>query len=130
MARRKISETGGFAALRAFLQNSGISPQTLATAVRFSLQELSAIAPGEAVEVRVPPYGATQCLQGGQHRRGTPPNVVETDALTWLALSCGKTTWERAVRDGKILASGSKAEDLATVLPVFSTSFCARLSAE
>ena len=39
--------------------------------------------PGRSVEVRVPPYAAVQCGigdPGPTHTRGTPPNVVETDA--------------------------------------------------
>ena len=58
------------------------------------------MAPGNAVEVRVPPDGAVQAVEGPRHTRGTPPNVVETDAQTWLALATGALTWDDAVADG------------------------------
>ncbi len=57
----------------------------LATAVRYLLQLLVEKAPGASVEVRVPPFGAVQVIEGPRHTRGTPPNVVETDAATWIA---------------------------------------------
>jgi hypothetical protein len=88
-----------------------------ATAVRWTLEELAARAPGTGVEVRVPPFGAVQCLPGPRHTRGTPPNVVETDADTWLALAVGELTWSGAVAAGLVTASGRRA-DLATWLPV------------
>lgn len=58
-------------------------------AVKASLAVLAQDAPGHAVEVRIPPYGAVQCIEGPRHTRGTPPNVVEMDALTWLRMCCG-----------------------------------------
>ncbi len=89
----------------------------MATAVRFALEELSTRHPGRAVEVRVPPYGAVQCLPGVTHTRGTPPNVVETDAATWLGLAAGHVDWPTALADGKVQATGSRA-DLSAVLPL------------
>lgn len=89
----------------------------LATAVRFTLECLVAQAPGNSVEVRVPPFGAVQCVPGPRHTRGTPPNVVETDAATWLALALGTLAWRDAVRDGLVSASGERA-DLSDLLPV------------
>jgi hypothetical protein len=56
----------------------------VATAVRFTLEELASHGPGRPLEVRVPPYGAVQCVEGPRHTGGTPPNVIETDARTWL----------------------------------------------
>ena len=79
------------------------------TAVRFTLEELAEAAPGNAVEVRVPPDGAVQAVEGPRHTRGTPPNVVETDAQTWLALATGALTWDSAVADGRTPASGESA---------------------
>src|SRR5687768_13401729 len=58
----------------------------LRDAVRALLTELSRRAPGRSVEVRIPPFGAIQCVAGPRHTRGTPPNVVETDPMTWLLL--------------------------------------------
>ena len=65
----------------------------------------------------MPPYGAVQCVEGPRHTRGTPPNVVETDALTWLRLATGATGWEDARRDGRLQASGERA-DLSAYLPL------------
>ena len=89
-----------------------------ATAVRFALEELTALAPGASVEVRVPPYGAAQCVEGAHHTRGTPPNVVETDPDTWLRLVLGDLTWGAATSTGLVSASGGRA-DLARWLPLF-----------
>ena len=86
-------------------------------AVRFTLEELADVAPGNAVEVRVPPDGAVQALAGPRHTRGTPPNVVETDPQTWLALATGVLTWEQAVASGRVVASGDRA-DLTAWLPL------------
>lgn len=89
----------------------------LAEAVRCSLRTLAVDAPGGSVEVRVPPYGAVQCLGGPAHTRGTPPNVVETDSRTWLRLAAGMLTWADAVAQGSVSASGNRA-DLSAVLPL------------
>lgn len=78
---------------------------------------LEAKAPGRSVEVRVPPYAAVQCVPGVRHTRGTPPAVVETDATTWLALATGTLDWQDAVGQGRISASGERA-DLAPYLPL------------
>jgi hypothetical protein len=74
-------------------------------------------APGNSVEVRVPPFGVVQCVAGPRHTRGTPPNVVETDAGTWLALATGALTWPDAVAAGRVRASGQRA-DLSGWLPL------------
>lgn len=89
----------------------------LATAVRYLLQLLDEKAPGNSVEVRVPPFGAVQVIQGPRHTRGTPPNVVEMDAATWIAVATGDESWAAAAGAGRIHASGTRA-DLAGVLPV------------
>ncbi len=89
----------------------------LATAVRLSLRALAADAPGRSVEVRVPPYAAVQCVAGPRHSRGTPPNVVETDPETWLALAAGRLEWTDAVESGRVTASGTRAE-LGSWLPL------------
>jgi len=90
---------------------------TVATAVRYTLEELAARAPGNAVEVRVPPFGVTQCVAGPRHTRGTPPNVVETDPATWLALATGRLGWRAAVAGGLVLASGQRT-DVSAWLPL------------
>lgn len=91
---------------------------TTALAVRFTLEELGVRAPGRSVEVRVPPYGVVQCVEGLQHRRGTPPNVIETDAATWLALAVGRLSPAEAATEGALRVSGTRS-DLTAYLPLF-----------
>ncbi|MFD0684196.1 sterol carrier family protein [Actinomadura fibrosa] len=86
-------------------------------AVRFLLDRLAELAPGRSVEVRVPPHAAVQCIDGPHHTRGTPPNVVEMDADAWIALATGRLAWADAVADGRIRASGARA-DLSDHLPL------------
>lgn len=89
----------------------------LATAVRYLLQLLDEKAPGNSVEVRVPPFGAVQVVQGPRHTRGTPPNVIEMDAATWIDLATGAEDWAEAVAAGRVHASGTRA-DLEGLLPL------------
>jgi len=84
-------------------------------AVKLLLDRLATDFPGRSVEVRVPPYAAVQCVEGPRHTRGTPPNVIETDARTWIMLATGRLGWTEA-RD-RISASGERA-DLSSRLPV------------
>lgn len=81
------------------------------------LARLAERAPGKSVEVRVPPYAAAQVVEGVRHTRGTPPAVIELDAPTWIALATGETTWEAAFAEGRIRASGERA-DLTAYLPL------------
>ncbi|MBF6332624.1 sterol carrier family protein [Nocardia transvalensis] len=90
----------------------------LGAAVRGSARTLAAQAPGASVELRVPPFVAVQCIEGPRHTRGTPPNVVETDARTWLLLATGLLDFEAAVASGAVSASGIRAGELAHWLPV------------
>ena len=78
--------------MRAAAWHPPTRPHDLATAVRYLLQLLVEKAPGNSVEVRVPPFGAVQVVEGPRHTRGTPPNVVETDAATWIALATGASS--------------------------------------
>jgi hypothetical protein len=89
----------------------------LRDAVRFLLAELARRAPGRSVEVRIPPFGAIQCVEGPRHTRGTPPNVVETDPATWILVATQRVTWADAVRDGRLRASGIRT-DLTEFLPL------------
>lgn len=100
--------------------------QVLATAVRYALQRLVELAPGKSVEVRVPPFGAVQCVDGPGHTRGTPPNVVEMDAQTWLQLATGEVAWDAVRGSAKVQASGVRA-DLSGLLPVFTASELQRM---
>ncbi|MET4094075.1 sterol carrier family protein [Arthrobacter sp. UYCu712] len=123
VSRRRIPVEEGRSALAAWLAagDGGDSPAvprtTLATAVRYALEEITARAPGNSVEVRVPPFGVTQCVQGPRHTRGTPPNVIECDAATWLAMVSGQLSWADAVSLGRVAASGLRA-DLSGLLPL------------
>lgn len=99
--------------------DAGTEPERadLRDAVRVLLSELAARAPGHSVEVRVPPYGAIQCVDGPRHTRGTPPNVIETDPLTWVGLATGRVAWEQAYRSGRLRASGVRT-DISGLLPL------------
>ena len=128
VSRRRIPLDEGRAALTAWLEASAapsdpdnspaaVARTVTATAVRYSLEEVTARAPGNSVEVRVPPFGVTQCVEGPRHTRGTPPNVIECDAATWLAMVTGKLSWAEAVAGGRVMASGLRA-DLSALLPL------------
>lgn len=114
MARRKTKPEDGQDALIKFQEGDHAA---LATAVRFLLEELAEQAPGNSVEVRVPPFGATQCIEGPRHTRGTPPNVVEMSPETWIRLATGRIDWGEALDKHLVSASGTRA-DLSEVLPL------------
>lgn len=99
--------------------DDGVDPgrPVLRDAVRMLLAELARRAPGRSVEVRVPPFGAIQCVAGPRHTRGTPPNVVEMDPMTWLLVATGRLGWAAAVASGRVRASGIRT-DLSGLLPV------------
>ncbi|MFC8518653.1 sterol carrier family protein [Streptomyces sp. NPDC057257] len=93
--------------------------QALAACTRLLADALAAKAPGGSTEVRIPPYAVVQCVEGLRHTRGTPPNVVETDPLTWVRLATGRVAWRDAVAEAQVSASGERA-DLGALLPVMS----------
>lgn len=119
--RRPIGRAEGLAALSAARDAAAAGTpadrDTLRTAVKYTLQLLSARAPGHSVEVRVPPLAAIQAIPGPVHRRGTPAAVVEMDPTTWLALATGTLTWQQAQASGLVRASGARA-DLTAWLPL------------
>ena len=117
MARRRISHLDGKSAIESCLSPDDFSQEKLTTAVRYLLEELAEIAPGNSVEVRVPPLGATQCIEGPRHTRGTPPNVVEMAPETWFDLATGRLAWSDAISNGLVSASGVRAT-LEEVLPL------------
>jgi hypothetical protein len=117
VAKRGIDDASGFAAVASVLNEPSVSRDTLATAVRYLLQLLAEKAPGHTVEVRVPPFGAVQVVEGPRHTRGTPPNVIETDAMTWVQLASGRLSWAEADLAARVTASGTRAT-LADLLPV------------
>jgi hypothetical protein len=91
--------------------------QQILEQVKSTLALLTTKAPGRAIEVRIPPYAAVQCGDGPTHTRGTPPNTIEMNADTWLALASGKLSWADAMSSGAIAASGVRA-DLTDYLPL------------
>ena len=90
----------------------------LAAAVRLTARTLAALAPGASVEVRIPPFVAVQCISGPPHRRGAPPNVVETDARTWLLLATGLRSVADASAAGLLTLSGARAAEIEGWLPI------------
>jgi hypothetical protein len=106
--------------VRAWLDGQAEQPPraVVGAAVKTSARWLAQQVPGRSVELRVPPHVAVQCVAGPRHTRGTPPNVVETDAATWLRLATGRLAWDDAVAGGMVTASGNRA-DLSAVLPLY-----------
>ena len=119
MAKRRINPAEGHSALLTWYRApESATRQTLFTAVRYTLEEIAELHPGRAVELRVPPAGATQILPGTTHRRGTPPAVIEMSPRKWLELACGLLTWEDASNANQLQASGQRT-DLSAYLPLF-----------
>lgn len=118
MGKAKVVAIVGEAAVRTRLEyGEEASAEATALAVRYLLQVLAEAAPGNTVEVRVPPLGAVQCVEGPSHTRGTPPNVIEMDADTWVSLATGSLTWSKALAEDRVTASGSRA-NLDGILPL------------
>jgi len=103
--------------LHALDADAAPGPEDQRIAARYLLYTLAARHPGRVLEVRIPPVAAVQCLPGPVHTRGTPPNVIETDPLTWIRLAAGRLDWADAVRSGAVHASGPRA-DLGAYLPL------------
>jgi hypothetical protein len=116
VALKRISSVAGLAALAAWSSQSAAT-QDIATAVRYCLQELKDKAPGNSVEVRVPPFGAAQVIAGTSHTRGTPPAAVEMPAEVWLQLSVGTLDFDAAKNLGLLRASGQRS-DLSALFPI------------
>jgi uncharacterized protein (TIGR03083 family) len=93
--------------------------RALGATVRGLAEMLATRVPGRSVEVRIPPFVAVQAVPGPRHTRGTPPNVVETDAVTWLRLATGRREFADAVATGDVRATGTRA-DLTAFLPLLS----------
>jgi hypothetical protein len=105
--------------LRPWLAGEAEQPPraVVGAAVKTTARWLAQQVPGRSVELRIPPHVAVQCLEGPRHTRGTPPNVIETDAATWLRLATGQLSWQDAVTEGRLTASGNRA-DLDAYLPL------------
>jgi Bacterial SCP ortholog len=116
VAASRVNSAAVSATLSALDASQEPQPGALRDAVRALLTVLRERAPGRTVEVRIPPFGAIQCVEGPRHTRGTPPNVVETDPTTFVLLATGRLTWLEAVQGGRLHASGVRA-DLSPYLP-------------
>ena len=118
VSRNRLNSSAVSEAAEALATGGQPDRAVLRDAVRTLLEVLRDKAPGRSVEVRVPPYGAIQCVAGPTHTRGTPPNVIETAPLTFLRLGLGLDSWADAVAAGAVSASGSRA-DLTDYLPLW-----------
>ena len=107
----------GFDTPSATQPTAAVSRPTLALAVRYLLQQFADAHPGHAVEVRVPPLGAVQAVEGPRHTRGTPANVVELAPTEWVQLATGRVAWTDLVRTAKLSASGVRS-DISELLPL------------
>ena len=127
MARRAVTEQEAASALRAIVDlpvdaegRFESDRATMKELVRATLLYFGQQHPGKSVEIRVPPHSAVQAFDGIRHTRGTPPNVIEMDGPTWLALASGALDWRTATDAGRVRASGTKA-DLSDFLPMRQT---------
>jgi hypothetical protein len=105
--------------LNSYETNQEVNKLIEQTAVKYCLQLLHEKAPGNSVEVRIPPYAAVQVIPGISHKRGTPPAVIEMTARIWIDLAIGNIDWITTKNSGAISASGERA-DLSTLLPLIS----------
>ena len=121
--RNPPSNKEGLQALKDLLNNyetnQEVNKLIEQTAVKYCLQLLHEKAPGNSVEVRIPPYAAVQVIPGISHKRGTPPAVIEMSARIWIDLAIGNIEWMTTKNSGAISASGERA-DLSTLLPLIS----------
>ena len=79
----------------------------VALAVKQILNIIKELSPGGLVELRIPPYAAIQCVAGGNHKRGTPPNTVEMSGQTLIDLMKDPDSWAELCFNGEIQASGT-----------------------
>lgn len=117
MVRRPVTAVEVRAALRQLTDGAAGAGSDTRDLVRTTLRWVAQQHPGHTVEIRVPPFAAVQAIEGPRHTRGTPPNVVEMDAATWLSLVAGELSWADAVAAGRVNASGLRA-DLTGLLPL------------
>ena len=77
-----------------------------AAQVKEILKLIKELSPGNTVELRIPGYGAIQCVAGGNHRRGTPANTVEMSGQSLIRLINDPTLWISFCESGEVRASG------------------------
>lgn len=122
--RNPISKAEGKTALITAFENLEhnleIDKETLKNAVKYSLQLLHHQIPGKSVELRILPFAAISIIEGKNHKRGTPPAIIEISAPIWIELVKGLKSWNQAIEEGLISASGPNT-DLSPYLPIGET---------
>lgn len=111
--RNPPSKEEGLKALSKYLEHEDknqLDKETLRTLIKYLLEILHKKVPGNSVEVRIPPFAAIQIIEGTTHRRGTPPAVVEINPEIFIKISLGEITWQNALTQGLIQASGQRTD--------------------
>lgn len=111
--RNPPSQKEGLNALSKYLElehKNQLDKDSLRTLIKYLLEILNKKVPGNSVEVRIPPFAAIQIIEGTTHRRGTPPAVVEISPEIFIQISLGEITWEKALTQGLIQASGQRTD--------------------
>ena len=97
-----------------------------AAQVKEILKLIKELSPGNTVELRIPGYGAIQCVAGGNHRRGTPANTVEMSGQSLIRLINEPTLWISFCESGEVRASGL-VSDLSNVFAQAAVKYRAQL---
>jgi hypothetical protein len=111
--RNPPSQKEGLNALSKYLElehKNQLDKDSLRTLIKYLLEILHKKVPGNSVEVRIPPFAAIQIIEGTTHRRGTPPAVIEISPEIFIQISLGEITWEKALTQGLIQASGQRTD--------------------
>ena len=111
--RNPPSQKEGLNALSKYLEiehKNQLDKDSLRTLIKYLLEILHKKVPGNSVEVRIPPFAAIQIIEGTTHRRGTPPAVIEINPEIFIQISLGEITWEKALTQGLIQASGQRTD--------------------
>ena len=111
--RNPPSQEEGLKALNIYLEledKNKLDKDSLRTLIKYLLEILHKKVPGNSVEVRIPPFAAIQIIEGTTHRRGTPPAVVEISPEIFIRISLGEITWQKALTQGLIQASGQRTD--------------------
>ena len=83
-----------------------VKDPAISSEVKKILNIIKELSPGGLVELRIPPYAAIQCVAGGNHKRGTPPNTVEMSGQVLIKLINDPSSWHALCAQGEIAASG------------------------
>ena len=111
--RNPPSQEEGLKALNKYLElehKNQLDKDSLRTLIKYLLEILHKKVPGNSVEVRIPPFAAIQIIEGTTHRRGTPPAIIEISPEIFIQISLGEITWEKALTQGLIQASGQRTD--------------------